>query len=193
LPSKVPEKENFSERLDSVLNVIYLIYNESYSAYDGQSLSRNDLAEEAIRLARLLCELIPQASAIYNLYAKEDVQVIGLHTVYEHHEVMTVDALKVFVSEYKIAFPIAVDKPLESGLIPNTMASYQMRGTPTLIVLDKESRVRLNYFGRISDMQVGNLIGSLLAEDSGLLSSDTDSESNNHSNLEKCGDDSCSI
>ncbi|MFT6733267.1 MAG: hypothetical protein ACJAS9_001452 [Polaribacter sp.] len=42
-------------------------------------------------------------------------------------------------------------------------------------------------------MQVGNLIGSLLAEDSGLLSSDTDSESNNHSNPEKCGDDSCSI
>jgi peroxiredoxin len=82
---------------------------------------------------------IPQASAIYNLYAKEDVQVIGLHTVFEHHEVMTVDALKVFVSEYKIAFPIAVDKPSESGLIPNTMASYQMRGTPTLIVLDKES------------------------------------------------------
>ena len=40
-----------------------------------------------------------------------------------------------------------------------------MQGTPTLIVIDKEGRVRLNHFGRLSDMQVGNFIGGLLTED----------------------------
>jgi peroxiredoxin len=107
---------------------------------------------------------IPQATTIHNLYAKEDVQVIGLHTVFEHHDVMTIDALKVFAKEYRIAFPIAIDTPSDTDFIPKTMASYQMQGTPTLIVLDKLGRVRLNQFGQISDMQVGSLIGSLLVE-----------------------------
>jgi thiol-disulfide isomerase/thioredoxin len=107
---------------------------------------------------------IPQATRIQNLYAKEDVQVIGLHTVFEHHDVMTIDALKVFVKEYRITFPIGIDTPSDSGFIPKTMASYQMQGTPTLVVLDKLNRVRLNHFGRISDLQVGSLIGSLLVK-----------------------------
>ena len=105
---------------------------------------------------------IPQATAIHELYSEDDVQVIGLHTVFEHHDVMTVDALKVFVEEYRITFPVAVDRPSELGDIPKTMESYQMRGTPTLIVLDKHGRVRLNHFGRISDMQAGSIIGGLI-------------------------------
>ena len=109
---------------------------------------------------------IPQASAIYELYSKEEVEVIGLHTVFEHHDVMTVDALKAFIEEYRITFPVAVDRPSESEPIPKTMASYQMRGTPTLIVLDKNGRIRLNHFGRMSDMQVGSFIGGLLEEQS---------------------------
>jgi len=115
---------------------------------------------------------IPQAAAIHDFYKEEDVQVIGLHTVFEHHDVMTLDALKVFAAEYRIPFPIAIDCPAESEAIPKTMARYQMRGTPTLIVLDKNGSVRLNHFGRMSDMQIGSVIGSLLAENNGLLLSD---------------------
>ncbi len=128
---------------------------------------------------------IPQASAISDLYAEEDVQVIGLHTVFEHHDVMTVDALKAFVAEYGICFPIAIDRPSESGAIPKTMSRYQMGGTPTIIVLDKKSSIRLNHFGRMSDMQIGSIIGSLLAENEGELS--------NPLSFEKCGDDGCAI
>ena len=135
---------------------------------------------------------IPQATTIHNLYAKEDVQVIGLHTVFEHHEVMTIDALKVFVEEYRITFPIAIDTPSDSEFIPKTMASYQMRGTPTLIVLDKSSRVRLNHFGSISDMQVGSLIGSLLVEPSDFSVTDENDDSVDHINVEKCRNDGCS-
>ena len=103
---------------------------------------------------------IPQASAIHELYADEEVQVIGLYTVFEHHDVMTVEA----AHEYRIRFPIAVDRPSTSGTIPVTMEHYGMQGIPTLIVINKKGQVRLNHFGRLSDMQVGNLIGGLLTE-----------------------------
>lgn len=136
---------------------------------------------------------IPQAAAIHDFYKEDDVQVIGLHTVFEHHDVMTLDALKVFAAEYRIPFPIAIDRPAESEAIPKTMARYQMRGTPTLIVLDKNGNVRLNHFGRISDMQIGSLLGSLLAENNGSLLSDEDSELSKHWDFEKCGDGGCPV
>jgi RNA polymerase sigma-70 factor (ECF subfamily) len=56
---KIPKSDELGERLPSVLEVIYLIYNESYSAYQGQTLTRQDLAHEAIRLARVLHMLLP--------------------------------------------------------------------------------------------------------------------------------------
>ncbi|MGB0495879.1 MAG: RNA polymerase sigma factor [Kangiellaceae bacterium] len=62
IPYKVPDKTIMPERIDSVLNVIYLIFNESYSAFEGQTLTRDDLAQEAIRLSRLLTQLTPQAN-----------------------------------------------------------------------------------------------------------------------------------
>ncbi len=59
---KIPDKSHIPERLPSVLSVIYLIYNESYSAYEGQTLTRADLANEAIRLARILYLLLPHSN-----------------------------------------------------------------------------------------------------------------------------------
>lgn len=58
---QVPEKSELANRLPSVLEVIYLIFNESYSAYEGQSLTREELGQEAIRLARVLYNLLPHA------------------------------------------------------------------------------------------------------------------------------------
>ncbi|WP_339720851.1 sigma-70 family RNA polymerase sigma factor [uncultured Paraglaciecola sp.] len=58
---EIPHSEQLKIRLPSVLKVIYLIYNESYSAYEGQSLTRHDLANEAIRLSLLMVKLIPNA------------------------------------------------------------------------------------------------------------------------------------
>ncbi|WP_133469773.1 RNA polymerase sigma factor [Paraglaciecola marina] len=63
---EVPSHAQISARLASVLKVIYLIYNESYSAYEGQALTRQDLAQEAIRLSRLMVELIPKAEVLGN-------------------------------------------------------------------------------------------------------------------------------
>lgn len=57
---QVPETTDINQRLQSVLSVVYLIYNESYSAYEGQSLTRAELADEAIRLAEILHRLLPE-------------------------------------------------------------------------------------------------------------------------------------
>jgi len=109
---------------------------------------------------------IPQASSIHELYPSKQVQVIGLHTVFEHHDVMTIPALKAFVKEYRLQFPIAIDTPSTSSAEPKTMKKYQLRGTPSLILIDRRGNVRVNHFGRLSDMEVGNLIGQLLQENS---------------------------
>lgn len=64
IPYQVPVMAELPDRLDSVLSVIYLVFNEGYSASSGESLTRADLSNEAIRLARLLIELLPDAEAI---------------------------------------------------------------------------------------------------------------------------------
>jgi RNA polymerase sigma-70 factor (ECF subfamily) len=61
IPYEVPDREALPERLDAVLQVIYLVFNEGYYASSGESLTRPDLSGEAIRLARLLVELLPES------------------------------------------------------------------------------------------------------------------------------------
>ena len=64
IPYQVPTPNELPERLDSVLRVVYLVFNEGYSASSGQSLTRLDLSGEAIRLGRLLVELLPEPEVI---------------------------------------------------------------------------------------------------------------------------------
>ena len=60
IPYQVPSRNELGERLDAVLHVVYLVFNEGYSASLGESLTRADLSGEAIRLGRLLLELLPE-------------------------------------------------------------------------------------------------------------------------------------
>ena len=64
IPYEVPLEKELPDRLDAVLRVIYLVFNEGYSASSGDSLTRHDLSGEAIRLGRILIELLPEAEAI---------------------------------------------------------------------------------------------------------------------------------
>jgi RNA polymerase sigma-70 factor, ECF subfamily len=64
IPYQVPSLADLPERLNAVLSVIYLIFNEGYAASSGATLTRADLSEEAIRLGRLLVELLPDAEAM---------------------------------------------------------------------------------------------------------------------------------
>jgi RNA polymerase sigma-70 factor (ECF subfamily) len=63
IPYQVPGQEELAERLESVLRVVYLVFNEGYSASSGDTLTRVDLSGEAIRLGRLLVKLLPEPEA----------------------------------------------------------------------------------------------------------------------------------
>ena len=63
IPYQVPQRTDLSDRLGAVLHVIYLVFNEGYSASFGASLTRQALSGEAIRLARLLVALLPEPEA----------------------------------------------------------------------------------------------------------------------------------
>jgi len=64
IPYQVPPRGELQDRLDAVLRVIYLVFNEGYSASSGASLTRHDLSAEAIRLGRLLVNLLPEPEAM---------------------------------------------------------------------------------------------------------------------------------
>jgi len=92
---------------------------------------------------------IPQMKAVHELFSPYGVVVVGLHTVFEHHEAMTVTALRAFVHEYGIRFPVGVDRPADDGRpIPQTMAAYRMQGTPTLLLIDRAGQLRRQIFGQ---------------------------------------------
>ena len=64
IPYEVPSANDLPDRLDAVLRVVYLVFNEGYSASSGASLTRHDLSSDAIRLGRLLLELLPDPEAV---------------------------------------------------------------------------------------------------------------------------------
>jgi RNA polymerase sigma-70 factor (ECF subfamily) len=64
IPYQVPEPAELPERLEAVLRVVYLVFNEGYSASSGAALTRHDLSAEAIRLGRLVVELLPAPEAV---------------------------------------------------------------------------------------------------------------------------------
>src|SRR4030095_9784607 len=63
IPYHIPTGADLPERLASVLQVTYLVFNEGYAASSGASVTRGDLSDEAIRLARLIVELLPDSEA----------------------------------------------------------------------------------------------------------------------------------
>jgi len=108
---------------------------------------------------------IPQAKKITKTFSSNDVVVLGLHTVFEHHAAMGPEALNAFVHEYKIDFPVGVDRPSTTGPIPATMEKYQMRGTPTMLIIDRNGVLRQQLFGVADDMQIGAVISALVQDD----------------------------
>lgn len=111
---------------------------------------------------------MPQAVRIWQHYRSSDagspLVVLGLHTVFEHHAVMTPAALAVYLYEFRIPFPVAVDAAGTEGLIPQTMSVYGMQGTPSTLLIDGAGRLRKTHFGVESDVQVIADIDALIGE-----------------------------
>jgi hypothetical protein len=106
---------------------------------------------------------LPQAQRVREAFREEDLAVIGLHTVFEHHEAMTPTSLKVFLYEYRVKFPVGVDAPDGAG-IPHTMRAYEMRGTPTTLLIDRAGRLRRHAFGHVPDLNLGAQLTALIGE-----------------------------
>ncbi|WP_020591586.1 redoxin domain-containing protein [Kiloniella laminariae] len=148
--------------------------------------SKEDITLESLRgrvvlieVFQMLCpgcvELgLPQAKRAAQLFSPKDLVVLGLHSVFEHHAAMTPVSLQAFLQEYRIPFPVAVDLPALKGTIPQThipqthipqtMQRYQLQGTPSLILIDRQGYLRRVKFGAIDDMQLGAEIMSLIRE-----------------------------
>jgi peroxiredoxin len=107
---------------------------------------------------------IPQAQRIYETFDQTDVTVIGLHATFEHHDAFNTAVLKAFIHEHRLKFPIALDLPNPTGPIPHTMERYKMRGTPSLVLIDKLGLVRKHTFGSVDDLRLGAEIGALTQE-----------------------------
>jgi RNA polymerase sigma factor (sigma-70 family) len=78
VPFEVPRGAELEERLGSVLEVIYLVFNEGYAASSGEDWIRRDLCEEALRLGRILAELAPKEPEVHGLVALMEIQASRL-------------------------------------------------------------------------------------------------------------------
>ncbi len=110
----------------------------------------------------------PQAVRLGQHYRQgsrdSDVVVLGLHTVFEHHDVMGPAALAVYLHEFRVPFPVGVDMPGVNDPIPQTMRAYNTQGTPTTLLIDASGRLRKHHFGVESDQQLMADVDHLVAE-----------------------------
>lgn len=104
---------------------------------------------------------IPQAQRVRRILP--EVVVLGLHCVFEHHSVQGPDALRAFISEYRIDFPVGIDRN-DGGYMPVTMKAYGLKGTPSTLLIDRAGRLRQSLFGTVNDIGLGAHLGMLLAE-----------------------------
>ena len=108
---------------------------------------------------------LPQAQRVHDAFAGDDCAAIGLHTVFEHHEAMKRPSLEAFVHEFRLTFPIGINRHEKGDTLPATMAAYNMQGTPTLALIDRQGRLRKQKFGHEHDLVLGAEIQALLMEE----------------------------
>lgn len=105
----------------------------------------------------------PQAEKAHRMFQGSDLTVIGLHTVFEHHEAMTAVSLEAYIHEYRLTMPIGVDEAGDGTPMPVTMERYRMRGTPSAILIGRDGHILHHGFGQEEDMALGARIASALA------------------------------
>lgn len=139
---------------------------------DGKEIKLSDLKGQVVVIEafQMLCpgcvnHGLPQLNRLHSIFRNEDeVFVLGLHSVFEHHEAMPKESLKAFLSEFRYTFPVAIDKHENGHDVPETMKKLALNGTPSLIIIDKKGKLREILFGVVDDLVLGLKIGRLLAE-----------------------------
>lgn len=95
---------------------------------------------------------------------RNDIQFVGIHTVFEGHSQQTPEKLRQYVKEKNITYPVGVDKHIPNQRLPETMARYNTRGTPEMAIIDKNGNIRFQHFGSFKPATIEKLIDTLLDE-----------------------------
>ncbi len=150
-------------------NVLDLHVQEWVNTPDPLMAPECDGKVVMIEAFQLLCpgcvsHALPQAQRVHTLFTGTDLVVIGLHCVFEHHAAQgRTEVLKAFLHEYRLTFPIAIDAPSPDDSIPQTMRAYGLRGTPSLLLFDRQGQLILHRFGAVDDLSLGATIATELA------------------------------
>ncbi len=120
---------------------------------------------------------IPQIHKVQQVFKNTDLVILGVHTVFEHHQAMEPVSLKAFLHEYKITYPVGVDKPAVSGAIPETMRKLRLQGTPSTLLINRSGKLVTSFFGQVEDIALGALVQSLIDQRSGSIENRNDQES----------------
>lgn len=96
---------------------------------------------------------LPQAERVTQGFSDDEIVVIGLNTAFERADEQTPEALASFLAAQGLTFPVALDT-VNGGAIPATMAAYEIQGTPTTLIFDRQGRLRRHYLGRVDDLRL---------------------------------------
>ncbi|MBT3879869.1 MAG: TlpA family protein disulfide reductase [Candidatus Scalindua sp.] len=96
---------------------------------------------------------------------RKDIQLVGIHTVFEGHSQQTPKRLRQYVKEKNITYPVGVDDHVSSQRSPETMILYHTHGTPEMAIIDKKGKIRFQHFGSFNPDVVEKLINTLLNEE----------------------------
>ena len=96
---------------------------------------------------------------------RQDIQLVGIHTVFEGHSQQTPKRLRQYVKEKNITYPVGVDYQAANQRLPETMIRYHTRGTPEMAIIDKKGKIRFQHCGSFNPVVVEKLITTLLNEE----------------------------
>ena len=94
----------------------------------------------------------------------KDIQLVGIHTVFEGHSHQTPERLREYTKEKKITYPVGIDDHVSDQRTPETMIRYRTHGTPEMAIIDKGGHIRFQHFGAFNPAVAEKLIDALLAE-----------------------------
>lgn len=97
---------------------------------------------------------LPQAEKLTAAFEASQVAVIGLHSAFENQDKQTPADVEALIGKMQLTFPIAIDKPNVKKL-PRTFAAYELQGTPTVLLFDRQGRLRRHYLGQVDDVRLG--------------------------------------
>lgn len=125
----------------------------------------------AVEVFQMLCpgcvlHGLPQAQRLAQTFDKRDFAVIGLHSVFEHHDGNSRETLAAFLHEWRIHFPVAIDASGD-GSMPRTMSAWALQGTPSLVLFDRQGKMRARHFGQVADLALGAEVMALIGEEAG--------------------------